>query len=249
MRSGSISYARIASRYEAVRGGDGRADELASAIRPWLPDTGLVCDIGAGTGVVSERLVAPGRDVCAFDLSIEMVSQAASRLPGRIAVADAERIPVADGSVDAVTFVWVLHHVGNLERALREAHRMLRPGGVVVSISGMSNPAQDDMAPIFERLSDALRPERRAQSMAVAEVAEAVGFSVIREGLVPTTATASPDELVESIEQRMFSHLWDLSDEDWHAHVDPAIEALRALPDPAVARTRTFEHPLVVLSR
>ena len=62
MQGGSTSYAPIAARYEEVRGGARRADELVAAIEPWLTD-GVVCDVGAGTGVVTERFAGAHRRV------------------------------------------------------------------------------------------------------------------------------------------------------------------------------------------
>ena len=107
-----------------------------------------------GTGVVTEHLRRPGIDLLACDLSPEMLAQAADRFPGRVHLADATALALRDGSVDALTYVWVLHHVGDLRAALAEARRVLKPGGRVISVSGMSVPADDDMSPIFERLND-----------------------------------------------------------------------------------------------
>jgi hypothetical protein len=105
------------------------------------------------------------------------------------------------------------------------------------------------MAPIFERLTDELRPERRDQAMAVAPVGAEAGLTVVHEGWATTTASVSPDGLADSIAERMFSHLWDLPEATWAAVVEPVIAELRALPDPDAPRHRTFKHPLVVLSR
>ena len=248
MKDGSVSYSRIAERYERSRGGDARAVELAAAVRPWVPD-GLVCDVGAGTGVVTEHLRRPGIDLLACDLSPEMLTRAAARFPGRVHLADATGLALRDGSVDALTYVWVLHHVGDLAAALIEARRVLKPGGRAVSVSGMSVPADDDMSPIFERLNDALRPERREQAMAVAPVGAEVGLTVVHEGWATTTASVSPNGLADSIDDRMFSHLWDLPAATWSALVEPATAELRALPDPDRPRQRVFRHPLVVLTR
>jgi SAM-dependent methyltransferase len=142
MRQGSISYAPIADRYERVRGGVERAAEIADALRPWVPD-GVVCDVGAGTAVVTERLARPGVELLACDLSLEMISQARARLPSRLHVADATSLALRSSSVDAILFVWVLHHVGDLGAALREAWRALRDGGRVLSVSGFSLPVSD----------------------------------------------------------------------------------------------------------
>jgi SAM-dependent methyltransferase len=248
VQQGSISYARIADRYERVRGGAERAELLADALRAWLPD-GRVGDVGAGTGVVTERLARPGVELVACDLSVEMLDQASARLPGRVLVADAGALALRAGAMDALTYVWVLHHVADLRASLEEARRVLRPGGRVLSISGLALPVGDDMAPAFEALSEVLRPGRRAQAMAVSSVGEQVGFELVHDGLVATTADVSPDGLADSMNERLFSHLWDLSDEQWRTHVEPAIAELRALPDPDQPRRRVLHHPLVVLEK
>ena len=176
-----------------------------------------------------------------------MLPQASERLPGRVHVADAGALALRDAAMDALTYVWVLHHVAELRACLEEAWRVLRPGGRVLSISGLSLPVGDDMAPIFEALSDTLRPGRREQAMAVSSVGGDVGFELVHEGFATTAADVSPNGLAATMVERLFSHLWDLSDEQWRTHVEPAIAELRALPDPDRPRRRVFHHALVVL--
>jgi 2-polyprenyl-3-methyl-5-hydroxy-6-metoxy-1,4-benzoquinol methylase len=248
VQQGSISYARVADRYERVRGGAERAGQLAEAFAPWLPD-GRVGDVGAGTGIVTERLARPGVELVACDLSVEMLIQASERLAGRVHVADAEALALRDAAMDALTYVWVLHHVADLRVCLEEAWRVLRPGGRVLSISGLSLPVGDDMAPIFEGLSDTLRPGRREQAMAVSSVGGDVGFELVHDGFATTAAEVSPNALADKMVERLFTHLWDLSDEHWRTHVEPAIAELRDLPDPDQPRRRVFHHPLVVLEK
>lgn len=248
MRTGSISYSTIADRYEQLRGGNIRATELAEAMRPWLPD-GVVCDVGAGTGVVTAQLRRPGLELVACDLSFEMLTQASPRFPRRLHVADATALPLRHESVDALLYVWVLHHVGDLAAALSEAHRVLRPHGRIISISGISHPTHDDMSSVLERLNDQLRPERRDQAMAVAQAGVDAGFVVAHQGTAPTTGSTSPNALADSIAARHFSHLWDLTASKWETFVAPAINELRSLPNPDQIRQRTFHHPLVVLAK
>jgi len=245
--SGSMSYGRIADCYERVRGGDTRALDLAAGVRPWVPD-GVVCDVGAGTGVVTDRLRRPGVDLIGCDLSPEMLAQAVGRLPGRLHVADATALALRNRSVDAVLYVWVLHHVGDLAAAFVEARRVLRRGGRVISVSGISLPANDDMGPIFERLNSRLRPARLEQSRAVTRVGSNIGLLVVHEGVIRTTSTMSPNALADSVSQRLFASLWDLSPEDWEGVVEPVVADLRSLPDPEKPRDRVFDHPLVVFT-
>jgi SAM-dependent methyltransferase len=52
-----------------------------------------------------------------------------SPIPRRIALADATQLPVSTGAFDAVACLWMLHHLQSPVDAIREARRVLRPGG------------------------------------------------------------------------------------------------------------------------
>ena len=133
-----MTFGRIAERYEEARGGVRRGRELADAITPWLSPHSRVLDVGAGTGVVSAALAAAGHTVTPVELAPEMARKAERRFPAACVLADATRLPIARASVDAVTFVWVLHHVGDPVAALWEAGRVVRPGGSVIHVSGLA---------------------------------------------------------------------------------------------------------------
>lgn len=95
-----------------------------------------VLEIGCGTGAFAGRLAAelPDSGVVAVDQSARFVELTASRgVEAR--VADAEELPFADGSFDAVAALWMLYHVADLHRALDEVRRVLRPGGVLVAVT------------------------------------------------------------------------------------------------------------------
>ena len=241
-----MSYDRIAAQYEQVRGGTARARQLAAAVAPWLAPASTVCDVGAGTGVVTELLCAAGMRVAAFDLSAQMLRRAWTRLPGRVAVADAVALPLADASVDAVVYLWVLHHVGDLAAALGEARRVLRPGGRAVCISGLALPLPDDIDPIFRRLNQALRPGQMDHTAAVTRAAASAGLLVLAEDTAVIEFETSPNALAAAIEQRLFAYLWDIDDATWEKVVQPEVDALRSLANPGRARRRRASHPLRV---
>ena len=76
----------------------------------------------------------PRARVLATDLSPRMVELAACA--GVVAqVADAQRLPFGDGSFDVVAAMWMLYHVPDLDAALAEARRVLRPGGLLVAVT------------------------------------------------------------------------------------------------------------------
>ena len=120
------------------------------------------------TGRTVERFVGAYAQMFEAVLREGHVARAAARLPGRVVVADAVALPVPDGVLDAVTYVWVLHHVGDARACLAEAWRALRPGGRVVSVAGLPLPVDDDLAPSFDALVDVLRPGHRERAFSTA---------------------------------------------------------------------------------
>lgn len=101
-----------------------------------------VLDVGCGTGTLARllALAADRRTVRGVDLSQRMVERAqgvAALFPnGRVqfGTGDAEALPYSDESFDAVTNTLSFHHFPNPQLALREIHRVLRPGGVLVMV-------------------------------------------------------------------------------------------------------------------
>jgi ubiquinone/menaquinone biosynthesis C-methylase UbiE len=89
-------------------------------------------ELGCGTGVFLERVAPSGAAIVGLDLSADLLAKARGRLAAAPNVVlhrgDAENLPYPDATFDAVYGSSVLHHL-DLDRALHEALRVLRPGG------------------------------------------------------------------------------------------------------------------------
>jgi ubiquinone/menaquinone biosynthesis C-methylase UbiE len=90
-----------------------------------------ILDVGAGTGKLTAALLGRGAEVLAVEPDRQMLAVLAARLPQVEAVTGAaERLPLRDGSVDAIV-VGQAFHWFQRPQADRELARVLRPGGVV----------------------------------------------------------------------------------------------------------------------
>jgi demethylmenaquinone methyltransferase / 2-methoxy-6-polyprenyl-1,4-benzoquinol methylase len=91
-----------------------------------------VLDVGCGTGVLgahASRLVGPTGCVVALDPSRGMLDIAHGKRGLEAVQAAAERLPLADGSIDAVVMGYALRHLERLDPVFAEFARVLRPGG------------------------------------------------------------------------------------------------------------------------
>jgi ubiquinone/menaquinone biosynthesis C-methylase UbiE len=89
-------------------------------------------DVGCGTGVVTDAAARRGAYAVGVDFSAAMLAEARKALPQlQFDQADAEALPYADGSFDAVVANFAVHHVANPSNAITQARRVLRPGGQI----------------------------------------------------------------------------------------------------------------------
>jgi ubiquinone/menaquinone biosynthesis C-methylase UbiE/DNA-binding transcriptional ArsR family regulator len=110
---------------------------LAEALLTLLPPL-EIADLGAGEGTLSQLLARRAKRVVAIDNSEKMVEYG-TRLAAEHGLAnleyrlgDIEAIPLPDDCIDLAVFSQALHHAVEPLRALREARRILRPGGRVL---------------------------------------------------------------------------------------------------------------------
>lgn len=94
-----------------------------------------VLEIGCGNGADAFMFAVNGADYTGIDLTPEAVEATqrhfrAEGLSGQFRVQSCEQLSFANDSFDTVYSFGVLHHTPDPERAVREVHRVLKPGGV-----------------------------------------------------------------------------------------------------------------------
>lgn len=138
------------------RGRPGYPDAAVAAIvdRLGLRSGRTVLDLAAGTGKLTRLLVPSGANVLAVEPVPEMRAEL-ERHVRRVAVlaGTAERIPLTDAYVDAVT-VGQAFHWFDPDTALREIHRVLVPGGGLALIWNV----RDERDPLHAALSEIIDP-------------------------------------------------------------------------------------------
>lgn len=234
-----LDYNREAARYDATRGGDERADAAAAAIRKLIPaDAATILDVACGTGIVTMRLVEPGRRVIGIDRAEGMVTLAQTRLPRAALCGDATKLPMADDSVDAIVIVWLLQllNADQVEAAIGEAARVLRPGGTLITTVDKNDATYatgSDTTNLLGPVRVQFAPQQRDATATIAKLAGAHRLTPAAEATFAGHGQGrSPRRWIEVI--RALDH-------EWPRAAGPEIVAsllreLAALPDQDVPR-------------
>lgn len=107
-----------------------------------------VLEVGPGRGELAERIMRElGTEVWAVDQSERMVELTRARGVEAV-VGDVQDLPFPDGSFDCVLAAWMLYHVPDLDRALRELRRVLHPEGRLVAATNSERTLPELWEPI-----------------------------------------------------------------------------------------------------
>jgi ubiquinone/menaquinone biosynthesis C-methylase UbiE len=196
-------------------------------------------EIGAGTGYFSLNLLRAGLigEATCSDISPGMLETLAANahalgLQVRTELADAERLPFADGSFDLVLGHAVLHHIPDLARAFAEFARVLAPGGTIV-FAGEPSRYGDRLANVPKRAANALAPLwRRAIGAARAPLGAGGESEAALEGVVDVHAFA-PAELAGIARRAAFGEVRVSGEEllaNWFGWTNRTLEAT-AVPE------------------
>ena len=143
----------VAEEYASELGFEGRRAAYRYATGPNAVDVAFraveevaprrVLEVGCGPGDASARIgVELGADVVAVDQSPRMVELARARgVDARLG--DVQALDLPDASFDCALAAWMLYHVPDLDWALGELARVLRPGGRLVAVTNAADHLQE----------------------------------------------------------------------------------------------------------
>lgn len=139
--------------------------------RHGLKEGANILDIGCGTGA-NLALLAPKATATGIDISTHALDRCASRGLARNVQASADALPFPAQHFDAALIIDVLYHqsVSDKQRPLEEAHRILKPGGLVF----INVPAYQWL---YSSHDDAIQTDRRFTRREIVTLLRAAGFN------------------------------------------------------------------------
>lgn len=149
-------FARIARRYDLMNrlmtGGRDRAWRRRVIALAALRPGDRLLDLGAGTGDLAREALRQQPQCCplACDFTIQMMRAGQNQRPvlPSWACADALRLPYPARSFDALVSGFLLRNVTDLQGALKEQHRVLKPGGRLVALD-TTRPTRSLFSPLI----------------------------------------------------------------------------------------------------
>jgi len=128
------TYDRIGSGYNTRRSADTRILERLEQLLNQRVGAAIL-DVGAGTGNYTKALAERGYRMRAVEPSQQMLEAAGEGSGIEWHQGAAEALPFADASFDAAYCTLALHHFADQRRGLQEIHRVLKPGGALVTFT------------------------------------------------------------------------------------------------------------------
>lgn len=208
----AVGFGRQASSYAKVR--PSYPVEVVETLVGLLPPTSevRVCDLAAGTGILTRQLIAARYQVTAVEpvtgMSVELKRQLSRDGVTDVPVLDgtAENLPLGDASVDAVT-VGQAFHWFDPQPALTEIARVLRPGGVLLMVWNARNEDVDWMNQWGDLVAEAGggRPySDHREQLWEDVVAESGLFTSLEHREVPHGQSGTPGLIVERTRSTSF---------------------------------------------
>jgi ubiquinone/menaquinone biosynthesis C-methylase UbiE len=164
---------------------------LAKKIVQDVGDANRILDVGTGTGEMALAVAEKAASVDAVDLTPEMIETAkikAARMGFdniRFTVQDASALEFKDNAFDAVIVSNLLHVIEKPEEALREIHRVLIPGGLLVAPTFLHGETVVSLCSSFLHQIKGFPIQHRFSTKSLARLINDSGFKVLTQTRLP----------------------------------------------------------------
>ena len=202
------------------------AETCAAFLLPRLRPDSVVLDVGCGPGTITAGLARRASRVVGLDMSADMVAEARRHAADcgldktSFEVGSVYELPWDDGSFDVVYAHQVLQHLSDPVRALREARRVLRPGGLVaVRDSDYGTMVHAPVFPAIERWRDLYHQVATANG-GEADAGRFLLSWVIEAGFIETETTTSTTAHTDPEGRAAWGEMWAVRvpDSDFAEH-------------------------------
>jgi ubiquinone/menaquinone biosynthesis C-methylase UbiE len=242
--AGSVTFDRAASFYDETRGfPPGEAANVAALIARAgeLQTNTRLLEVGIGTGRIAAPLTRHCQHTYGIDLSAPMMRHIRDKPGGKsihLARGDATSLPFTGSSFDRILIAHVLHLVADLNAAIAEIARVLRPDGYMLH-------CWNERPATFKALRTAWEAEMNTQPRAdrfehIPPALENAGWRLTGEPHRYTyELRQSPQDFIKLFKYRRWSSTWALNDEDVErgaaAMADAALKTFGDLTSPVTA--------------
>ena len=202
------------------------AESCAAFLLPHLRAGAAVLDVGSGPGTITVGLARRAGRAVGLDMSAEMVEAARDHAAAEgvdnvtFEVGSAYELPFGNGSFDVVYAHQVLQHLADPVAALREARRVLRPGGLVaVRDSDYATMIHAPVEPAIERWLDVYHQVHAANG-GEADAGRHLPAWVLEAGFIEPTVTTSTNTFADAEGRAAWGGMWAVrvTDSDFADH-------------------------------
>lgn len=233
----SVNFDRATQFYDATRGFPNGVDEKIGQFiieTARLNQQTKLLEVGVGTGRISLALSDHIPSIIGADISYGML-QVLQNKQDKVIVhptqADGIALPYATNTFDTVLIVHVLHLVPHPEKILNELKRILKPDGYFIHCF-VTNGDKNLIDPVvLAQMQSRPKSETGTNRKHVPTIIEDKGWQLEKNDSLPYVVTESAQQIYDNVRNRVWSSLWDVSDEALQISLDTIAQTITKYHD------------------